>query len=257
MTSGFSSLWKTLERQKMSVDSMRRPLMMAVLNGLYVARMPVTKIQAEEGAKSTSDERVKSPLSSKLCDTVVMSWRIQKISPMLAVHQKDGFYIISHCQKIIFLFFCFAWLLSCETKGLSVLFYSQTKGFVKKKNSFFYWHQTQSSNCAEFQETFLAKFLLSLNLKSHLAIGLIHFVFWGLWNPVFVPGCCQANGGNPLSGLWNVWHGAAYRLWAGCYVKNVTRESVSEKNRKKGYSALPDMTSLINTFRLGNECSYV
>lgn len=48
---------RTLERQKMSVDSMRRPLMMAALNGLYVARMPVTKIQAEEGAKLTSDER--------------------------------------------------------------------------------------------------------------------------------------------------------------------------------------------------------
>ncbi|MEQ2280525.1 hypothetical protein AMECASPLE_020799 [Ameca splendens] len=51
---------RTLERQKMSVDSMRRPLMMAALNGLYVARMPVTQNQAEEGAKSTSDERVKS-----------------------------------------------------------------------------------------------------------------------------------------------------------------------------------------------------
>ncbi|KAM4529156.1 tyrosine-protein phosphatase non-receptor type 14-like [Fundulus diaphanus] len=48
---------RTLERQKMSVDSMRRPLMMAALNGLYVSRMPVAKSQAEEGAKSTSDER--------------------------------------------------------------------------------------------------------------------------------------------------------------------------------------------------------
>ncbi|XP_007552913.1 tyrosine-protein phosphatase non-receptor type 14 [Poecilia formosa] len=48
---------RTLERQKMSVDSMRRPLMMAALNGLYVARMPVARNQAEEGAKSTSDER--------------------------------------------------------------------------------------------------------------------------------------------------------------------------------------------------------
>lgn len=68
MTPGFSSLLKTLERQKMSVDSMRRPLMMAALNGLYVARMPVAKNQAEEGAKSTSDERVKFLLSSKHCD---------------------------------------------------------------------------------------------------------------------------------------------------------------------------------------------
>uniref|UniRef100_A0A3Q2G603 protein-tyrosine-phosphatase n=1 Tax=Cyprinodon variegatus TaxID=28743 RepID=A0A3Q2G603_CYPVA len=48
---------QTLERQKMSVDSMRRPLMMAALNGLYVARMPVAKNQGEEAAKSTSDER--------------------------------------------------------------------------------------------------------------------------------------------------------------------------------------------------------
>lgn len=58
MTPGFSSLLKTLERQKMSVDSMKRPLMMAALNGLYVARMPVPKSPAEESGKSATDERV-------------------------------------------------------------------------------------------------------------------------------------------------------------------------------------------------------
>ncbi|KAG8011298.1 Tyrosine-protein phosphatase non-receptor type 14 [Nibea albiflora] len=58
MTPGFSSLLKTLERQKMSVDSMKRPLMMAALNGLYVARMPVPESPAEDGAKAATDERV-------------------------------------------------------------------------------------------------------------------------------------------------------------------------------------------------------
>uniref|UniRef100_A0A3Q2NNC5 Protein tyrosine phosphatase non-receptor type 14 n=1 Tax=Fundulus heteroclitus TaxID=8078 RepID=A0A3Q2NNC5_FUNHE len=43
---------QTLEKQKMSVDSMRRPLMMAALNGLYVSRMPVAKSQAEEGCET-------------------------------------------------------------------------------------------------------------------------------------------------------------------------------------------------------------
>uniref|UniRef100_A0A8D0APT5 Protein tyrosine phosphatase non-receptor type 14 n=1 Tax=Sander lucioperca TaxID=283035 RepID=A0A8D0APT5_SANLU len=57
---GFSSLLKTLERQKMSVDSMKRPLMMAALNGLYVARMPVPVSPAEEGAKAATDERCKT-----------------------------------------------------------------------------------------------------------------------------------------------------------------------------------------------------
>uniref|UniRef100_A0A3B3I348 protein-tyrosine-phosphatase n=1 Tax=Oryzias latipes TaxID=8090 RepID=A0A3B3I348_ORYLA len=57
MTAGFSSLVKTLERQKMSVDSIKRPLMMAALNGLYVARMPVPESPSEEGAKSPTDER--------------------------------------------------------------------------------------------------------------------------------------------------------------------------------------------------------
>lgn len=42
----------------MSVDSMKRPLMMAALNGLYVARMPVPESPGEEGAKATTDERV-------------------------------------------------------------------------------------------------------------------------------------------------------------------------------------------------------
>lgn len=53
-----SSLLKTLERQKMSVDSLKRPLMMAALNGLYVARMPVPESPTEDGAKAT-DERVR------------------------------------------------------------------------------------------------------------------------------------------------------------------------------------------------------
>uniref|UniRef100_A0A672ZM15 Protein tyrosine phosphatase non-receptor type 14 n=1 Tax=Sphaeramia orbicularis TaxID=375764 RepID=A0A672ZM15_9TELE len=51
---------QTLERQKMSVDSMKRPLMMAALNGLCVARMPVPENPAEEGAKSATDERCKT-----------------------------------------------------------------------------------------------------------------------------------------------------------------------------------------------------
>uniref|UniRef100_A0A3Q1EFN2 Tyrosine-protein phosphatase non-receptor type n=1 Tax=Acanthochromis polyacanthus TaxID=80966 RepID=A0A3Q1EFN2_9TELE len=50
---------RTLERQKMSVDSMKRPLMMAALNGLYVARMPVPESPAEDGAKAATDERVR------------------------------------------------------------------------------------------------------------------------------------------------------------------------------------------------------
>lgn len=67
LTPASSSLLKTLERQKMSVDSLKRPLMMAALNGLYVARMPVPEIPAEDGAKAT-DERVrtdKKTLTSK------------------------------------------------------------------------------------------------------------------------------------------------------------------------------------------------
>ncbi|KAM6915796.1 tyrosine-protein phosphatase non-receptor type 14-like [Xenentodon cancila] len=51
---------RTLERQKMSVDSIKRPLMMAALNGLYVARMPVPESPVEEGAKSPTDERCKT-----------------------------------------------------------------------------------------------------------------------------------------------------------------------------------------------------
>uniref|UniRef100_A0A8C9VCA1 Tyrosine-protein phosphatase non-receptor type n=1 Tax=Scleropages formosus TaxID=113540 RepID=A0A8C9VCA1_SCLFO len=39
---------RTLEKQKMSVDSLKRPLMMAALNGLYVARMPVPENQQED-----------------------------------------------------------------------------------------------------------------------------------------------------------------------------------------------------------------
>lgn len=63
MTPGFCSLLKTLERQKMSVDSMKRPLMMAALNGLYVARMPVPESPAEDGAKAATDERVRCSFS--------------------------------------------------------------------------------------------------------------------------------------------------------------------------------------------------
>uniref|UniRef100_A0A3Q2XXI2 protein-tyrosine-phosphatase n=1 Tax=Hippocampus comes TaxID=109280 RepID=A0A3Q2XXI2_HIPCM len=57
---GFSSFLKTLERQKMSVDSMKRPLMMAALNGLYVARMPVPECPTDDGAKTATDERCKT-----------------------------------------------------------------------------------------------------------------------------------------------------------------------------------------------------
>lgn len=67
MTPGFSSLLKTLERQKMSVDSMKRPLMMAALNGLYVARMPVPESPAEDGAKAATDERVR-------CSLLIYEW---------------------------------------------------------------------------------------------------------------------------------------------------------------------------------------
>ncbi|XP_011610389.2 tyrosine-protein phosphatase non-receptor type 14 isoform X2 [Takifugu rubripes] len=51
---------RTLERQKMSVDSLKRPLMMAALNGLYVARMPVPESPSEDGAKAATDERCKT-----------------------------------------------------------------------------------------------------------------------------------------------------------------------------------------------------
>uniref|UniRef100_A0AAY4B0K0 protein-tyrosine-phosphatase n=1 Tax=Denticeps clupeoides TaxID=299321 RepID=A0AAY4B0K0_9TELE len=52
---------RTLEKQRMSVDSVKRPLMMAALNGLYITRMTVPENPQEEGAgKSTSDERCKS-----------------------------------------------------------------------------------------------------------------------------------------------------------------------------------------------------
>uniref|UniRef100_H2UGK8 Protein tyrosine phosphatase non-receptor type 14 n=1 Tax=Takifugu rubripes TaxID=31033 RepID=H2UGK8_TAKRU len=51
---------QTLERQKMSVDSLKRPLMMAALNGLYVARMPVPESPSEDGAKAATDERCKT-----------------------------------------------------------------------------------------------------------------------------------------------------------------------------------------------------
>ncbi|XP_036406016.1 tyrosine-protein phosphatase non-receptor type 14-like [Megalops cyprinoides] len=49
---------RTLEKQKMS-DSLKRPLMMAALNGLYVARMPVPESQQEDMTKSSTDERCK------------------------------------------------------------------------------------------------------------------------------------------------------------------------------------------------------
>lgn len=41
---------------------MKRPLMMAALNGLYVARMPVPKSPTEDGSKSATDERVRRSL---------------------------------------------------------------------------------------------------------------------------------------------------------------------------------------------------
>ncbi|XP_064847293.1 LOW QUALITY PROTEIN: tyrosine-protein phosphatase non-receptor type 14-like [Oncorhynchus masou masou] len=50
---------RTLERQKMSVDSIKRPLMMAALNGLYVTRVPVPENPREDGAKA-ADERCKT-----------------------------------------------------------------------------------------------------------------------------------------------------------------------------------------------------
>lgn len=55
---------RTLERQKMSVDSMKRPLMMAALNGLY-ARMPASQGPAEDSATSATDQRCKA-LEQKL-----------------------------------------------------------------------------------------------------------------------------------------------------------------------------------------------
>uniref|UniRef100_A0A8K9UB46 protein-tyrosine-phosphatase n=1 Tax=Oncorhynchus mykiss TaxID=8022 RepID=A0A8K9UB46_ONCMY len=55
---GYGSVF-TLERQKMSVDSIKRPLMMAALNGLYVARVPVPENPREDGAKA-ADERCKT-----------------------------------------------------------------------------------------------------------------------------------------------------------------------------------------------------
>ncbi|KAL4630464.1 tyrosine-protein phosphatase non-receptor type 14-like [Arapaima gigas] len=50
---------RTLEKQKMSVDSLKRPLMMAALNGLYVARMPVPEDQQEDLVKSSTEELCK------------------------------------------------------------------------------------------------------------------------------------------------------------------------------------------------------
>ncbi|XP_037101070.1 tyrosine-protein phosphatase non-receptor type 14-like [Syngnathus acus] len=46
---------RTLERQKMSADSAKRPLMMAALNGLYAARGP--ERPADDGAEAANDER--------------------------------------------------------------------------------------------------------------------------------------------------------------------------------------------------------
>lgn len=52
---------KTLERQKMSVDSVKRPLMMAALNGLYVTRMPVPENPREDvSSKANTDEMVRA-----------------------------------------------------------------------------------------------------------------------------------------------------------------------------------------------------
>ncbi|XP_049612123.1 tyrosine-protein phosphatase non-receptor type 14 [Syngnathus scovelli] len=46
---------RTLERQKMSADSAKRPLTMAALNGLYAARGP--ERPADDGAEAATDER--------------------------------------------------------------------------------------------------------------------------------------------------------------------------------------------------------
>lgn len=60
MTAVFFSFTKTLERQKMSVDSVKRPLMMATLNGLYVSRMPVPESPREDvSTKANTDEMVR------------------------------------------------------------------------------------------------------------------------------------------------------------------------------------------------------
>ncbi|KAK1805654.1 hypothetical protein P4O66_019938 [Electrophorus voltai] len=48
---------RTLERQMKLVDSMKRPLMMATLNGLYVTRMPAPENARVEGTKVSADEQ--------------------------------------------------------------------------------------------------------------------------------------------------------------------------------------------------------
>ncbi|KAJ8009665.1 hypothetical protein DPEC_G00093540 [Dallia pectoralis] len=52
---------RTLERQKMSVDSVKRSLMMATLNGLYVARMPVPENPHDDGANGLYKTRMPVP----------------------------------------------------------------------------------------------------------------------------------------------------------------------------------------------------
>ena len=68
MTAGLSSFLKTLERQKLSVDSVKRPLMMAALNGLYVARVPESH-QEDGGARAAPDDRVRDPSSPPTLST--------------------------------------------------------------------------------------------------------------------------------------------------------------------------------------------
>uniref|UniRef100_A0A8C9SZU2 Tyrosine-protein phosphatase non-receptor type n=1 Tax=Scleropages formosus TaxID=113540 RepID=A0A8C9SZU2_SCLFO len=62
---------RTLEKQKMSVDSLKRPLMMAALNGLYVARMPVPENQQEDLVKSSTEELVRT--HTRVCSGTVLS----------------------------------------------------------------------------------------------------------------------------------------------------------------------------------------
>ncbi|XP_033874568.1 tyrosine-protein phosphatase non-receptor type 14-like isoform X2 [Acipenser ruthenus] len=61
---------RNLEKQKM--DSLKRPLMMAALNGLSVARLPVPEDNQEDTSKVTTDERCKI-LERKLKEEMVFT----------------------------------------------------------------------------------------------------------------------------------------------------------------------------------------
>lgn len=49
--------------------------MMAALNGLYVARMPVPESPAEDGAKAATDERVR-------CSLLIYGWNFYDFIPL-------------------------------------------------------------------------------------------------------------------------------------------------------------------------------